>query len=305
MSRDVCSARHRTTWSIPNARLLASLGASLLLAAIAVPSERSTLLFLLATCVLVALFLTLGCWGKAAQDRTEAAAGDRLPSRSLKRRPELLQAYHCLRQALIGMAKHSDDILREQTALQLAAMQEELQMLAAGKVVFTATEAWRTAYERVLRSPGLERYLSVAWLRNEEYWRDVPGRHSMQLNYDLIQLGVRIERILILNDFFWPSAAALPAKVVCQWIEEQHGRGVLVRLVRESEIEQEPALLCDFGIYGHRATGQLELDEQCRTVRFTLDFDPRRVRMFEERWCRLLCFAVSFRELLDRKARGE
>jgi len=126
----------------------------------------------------------------------------------------------------------------------------------------------------------------------------------MQLNYDLIQLGVRIERTLVLSDFFWPPAAALPAKIICQWIEEQYKRGIVVRLVRESQIDEERELLCDFGIYGDRATGQLELDDQCRTVRFTLDFDSQSIQFFEEKWHRLLLFAVSFRELLDRKARG-
>jgi hypothetical protein len=126
----------------------------------------------------------------------------------------------------------------------------------------------------------------------------------MQLNYDLIQLGVRIERTLILNDFFWPAAATLPAKVICRWIEDQYKRGIVIRLVRESEIEAEPELLRDFGIYGHRATGQLELDEQCRAERFTLDFTPNGLELFEERWRQLLLFTVSFRELLDRKASG-
>jgi hypothetical protein len=127
----------------------------------------------------------------------------------------------------------------------------------------------------------------------------------MQLNYDLIQLGVRIERTLILNDFFWPSGATLPAKVICQWIEDQYKRGIVIRLVRESEIEHESELLYDFGIYGRRATGQLELDEQCRAVRFTLDFTPQGVKLFEDRWRQLLLFAVPFRELLDRVAQGQ
>lgn len=170
--------------------------------------------------------------------------------------------------------------------------------------MFTGTEAWRTAYERILRSPGLGHYFSVAWLRSEDYWRDAPGRHSMQLNYDLIQLGVRIERTLILNDFFWPPGAALPAKVICQWIEEQYKRGIVVRLVRESQIADEPELLTDFGLYGRRAVGQLDLDETCRTVRFTLDFPPQAVSLFKERWRRLILFAVSLREVLDRTARG-
>jgi len=224
---------------------------------------------------------------------------------ALAKHPDLLVAYNSLSHSLIEMSERSDEILRDAAAVRLAAIQEEMRTLAAGKVMFSGTEAWRTAYERVLRTPGLGRYFSVAWLRNEDYWRDAPGRHSMQLNYDLLQLGVRIERTLILNDFFWPPAATLPAKVICQWIEDQYKRGIVIRLIRESEIEHETEILSDFGIYGHRATGQLELDEQCRALRFTLDFTPQGVKLFEDRWQRLLLFAVSFRELLDRVAQGE
>lgn len=222
----------------------------------------------------------------------------------LRSHPELLCAHHALTHSLCQLADQDDEVLRDTAAVRLATFQEDLRNLAAGKVVFAGTEAWRTAYERVLRTPSLGRYFSVAWLRSEDYWRDAPGRHSMQLNYDLIQLGVRIERTLILNDYFWPAAATLPAKVICQWIEEQYKRGIVIRLVRESEIEGEAELLTDLGIYGHRATGQLDLDEQCRTERFTLDFTPQTMGLFEERWRRLLLFAVPFRKLLDQKARG-
>ena len=218
---------------------------------------------------------------------------------SLTRHPELQVFLISLRHSLTKLAKQSDEILRDAAILKLTQAQEDVAMLANGKVLYAGTEGWRAAYERVLRSPGISRYLSVAWLRDDEYWQDPAGRHSMQLNYDLVQLGVRIERILILNDFFWPPAAVLPAKTICRWIDDQHKRGIVVRLVRESEIEAERDLLCDFGIYGGRATGCLEMDD-CRTVRFTLDFDPRSVQLFEERWSRLLLFTVSFREILDR-----
>jgi len=249
--------------------------------------------------VLLALGLLVRFRGSSPDDarRGSARVGP------LESRPELIAAHDSLVHSLTEMARQSDDILRDATALRLAAIQEEMQALASGRLVFGPTEAWRTIYERILRTPGLPRYFSVAWLRNEDYWRDAPGRHSIELNYDLIQLGVRIERTLILNDFFWPPAALLPTKVIYKWAEEQYKRGIVIRLVRESEIEDEPELLCDFGIYGHRAVGQLELDEECRAVRFTLDFNTQAVRRFEERWRRLLLFATSFRELLDRKAR--
>ncbi len=234
-----------------------------------------------------------------------ASSDEATPVWKLRSHPELLCAHNSMIHSLCQLAGQDDEILRDCVAVRLAVIQEELKSLGDGRVVFVGTESWRTAYERILRSPGLGRYFSVAWLRSEDYWRDAPGRHSMQLNYDLIQLGVRIERTLILNDFFWPPAAALPAKVICQWIEEQYKRGIVIRLVRESQIADEPELLADFGIYGYRATGQLDLDESCRTVRFTLDFAPQAVSLFEERWRRLLLFAVSFREVLDRKARGK
>jgi hypothetical protein len=70
---------------------------------------------------------------------------------------------------------------------------------------------------------------------------------------------------LILNDFFWPEGATLPAKTICRWIEEQYKRGLVIRLVRESELEDETDLLADSGIYGTRATGTLELDDRCRS----------------------------------------
>ena len=254
--------------------------------------------------LLVVLLLALGGLARFRQRNSRETSDDPAPARRLQRHPELLVAYHSVTDSLAAMASHSDEILRDAMIVKLATIQEELRTLAAGKLVYSSTEAWRTVYERILRTPGLGRYYSVAWLRNEDYWRDAPGRHSMQLNYDLIQLGLRIERTLILNDFFWPEAAALPAKVICQWIEQQYKRGIVIRLVRESQIAEEFELLRDFGIYGDRATGLLDLDDQCRTVQFTLDFDPQSVRLFEERWHRLLLFAVSFRELLARKAQG-
>jgi len=270
----------------------------------ALTSRGSIAIHALCVAPLTAALVALGLLPRSEGPFPGRPAADMLPTGLRQSRPELIAAHRSLVHSLSELAKQSDPILREATGLKLAAIQQEMQALASAKLIFGPTEAWRTVYERILRTPGLPRYFSVAWLRNEDYWRDAPGRHSMQLNYDLVQLGVRFERTLILNDFFWPPAALLPAKVVYQWAEDQYKRGIVVRLVRESEIEDEPELLADFGIYGIRATGLLELDDQCRTLRFTLDFDPRSVKHFEERWRRLLLYAISFRELLDRRIRG-
>jgi len=225
-------------------------------------------------------------------------------SASLGDHPELLAAYDSFTQALNSLASQNDPILRETASVRLAGVQEELRNLARGQIVFPATEGWRTVYEQILRSPDIRRYRSVAWLRNEDYWQDVPGRQSMQVNYDLLTQGVPIERILILCDYFWPVAAVRPASDICRWIDRQYTRGMWIGLVRESALESELDLLCDFGIYGSRAMGLLELDEQCRTTRFTFDFSPEGLRLTEARWKRLFMYAVSYADLLDRTPRG-
>ena len=218
--------------------------------------------------------------------------------------PEITAASNSFRESLGRLAGQTDCILLEAATGRLVAIQEELRSLASGRIVFSATEAWRTVYDEILRSPGIGCYRSVAWLRNEDYWQDAPGQRSMQTNYDLLQQGLSIERILILSDFFWPAGAALPAPDIRRWIEEQYKRGVAVGLVRESEVDAETDLLCDIGIYGTRATGTLELDPQCRTTRFIFDFSPEGVRLAEECWKRLSLYAVSYTDLLDRSVRG-
>ena len=75
--------------------------------------------------------------------------------------------------------------------------------MASGQLVFIGSESWRTAYERVLRTPGLSRYLSVAGYAQRTTGATHQGRRSIRINYDLAELGLQIQRIVILNDFFW------------------------------------------------------------------------------------------------------
>jgi hypothetical protein len=237
-----------------------------------------------------------GIWTRPSEESTDL--------QSLPHAPELLVAQQTLTHYIRELGRHSDEILREAAMLKLVSIQDEVRALAAGKVGFSATEGWRTLYERLLRSPDVQSYRSVAWVRSEDYWRDAPGQRSMQLNFEILRSGVAIERILILNDFFWPPAALLPSADISRWIDEQHEGGVQVSLVRESEIESEPDMLCDLGIYGNRATGWLELDTQCRTSRFTFDFSQESLQIADERWKRLSLYAVPFAELLERTERA-
>ena len=119
------------------------------------------------------------------------------------------------------------------------------------------------------------------------------------MNFQAIGTVLRIEHILILNDFFWPVVARQPTSDVCRWINEQYDRGTWIGLVRESDLDAETDLLCDIGIYGSRATGTLELDSQCRTTRFTFDFSPDGIRLAEDRWKRLALYAVSYANVLS------
>src|SRR4051812_36635000 len=93
---------------------------------------------------------------------------------------ELFDQYCVISEALSELARQADPVLREVALLKLASLSGEVRSLARGTVMFTATETWRTVYERLLGQPGLGEYLSVAWVKTRDYWQDRPGRQSMR-----------------------------------------------------------------------------------------------------------------------------
>lgn len=202
--------------------------------------------------------------------------------------------------ALNQLAMQPDPILREIAALKAAAMRHEITSLADGTVVFAGTETWRTIYEKLLSSPDVTEYQSIAWARTQDYWQDAPGRQSLHANFEAVRRGVLIERIVILADDLWPPVDPIPRGPIGRWIDDQHNHGFWVCLVRESQLAGEPDLLADVGIYGNRAVGFQELDERSRTTRFVLQFDPDAIRLARDRWRRLMLFATPYRHLLDR-----
>jgi hypothetical protein len=193
----------------------------------------------------------------------------------------------------------ADPLLREHVVSSTAALIDEIRRLARGQIVFASTETWRAAYEKVLSEPSVDDYRSVAWVKSEDYWKDLPGQQSMRLNYDLIGRGVRIERIIIIGWNLWPPHVRVPLPRVTEWIEEQHYRGISVSLIREADLVNEQELLRDFGIYGERATGEQEIDEESRTVRFVLSFDQPSILLARDRWDRLMLFTIRYENLLD------
>jgi hypothetical protein len=218
--------------------------------------------------------------------------------------PELFKLYRTLCDGLTAVAGHTDGILRDAAIQKIATVAEQIAGLGEGKVVFALTEGWRTVYERLLLSPGLKTYRSVAWVRTSDYWQDEPGRQSMRMNYEAVDRGVLIERVILLRDDLWPTESILPVPAILPWIEEQHNHGLWIMLARVSEVAREPDLLVDVGLYGTRAVGVQELDDCSRTLRFTLDLNKEAVHVAEERWRRISLYAVPFRSLLARSERG-
>lgn len=245
----------------------------------------------------------LGYLGQEEQrerDRTAAIESLAVPL-SLASDPELFQRYQEIAASLTELGARTDPILRRISLLKLASVSEQLDGLGKGKIVFALTEGWRTVYEEILRSPDLREYRSVSWVRSPKYWQDEPGEQSMRVNFEAVERRVLVERIIILRDELWPAGEAMPSAKILPWIKEQHNHGLWIALVRESELSRESELLVDMGIYGDRAVGTQELDDACRTLRFTLDLDPQAVQLADSKWQRLMLYARSFGSILDQQ----
>ncbi len=197
------------------------------------------------------------------------------------------------------MADQTDSILRQFVMLKLANLGEQLQMLADGTIVFSDAQAWQTIYDQFLRSPDITKHWSVAWVRSADYWQDEAGQQSIAANFAAVRRGMLIHRLVIIADQLWPKSAHLPHEPILQWIDDQNNQGINLGLVRESTVTHELDLLADIGIYGDRAVGIQELDEQSRILRFVLSFDATNVQAAKARWDRLKLYAVSYWTLLD------
>lgn len=214
---------------------------------------------------------------------------------------EVFDRYQSVGNSLLSISRQRDSIFRSVALEHLDELVRQATNIADGTFVFEGTEAWRIIYERLLRSPGLHLYRSVAWIKNANYWQDEPGRKSMAVNFEMHDAErLNIERIAIIADELWPVSEVWPVEPIRQWLHEQHARGIWIKFVRQSALAKEPELVADIGIYGSRAVGIQELDEQCRTVRFTLTFDATRVSDVEARWEKLAVYAESFATYIDR-----
>jgi hypothetical protein len=215
---------------------------------------------------------------------------------------ELAKVHTSLAEALKKVSQQTDPIFRQLAISRLEKIAVDCQLLGNGSVAFTSTESWRVVYEELLRSPGLHLYRSVAYIESAHYWQDGPGQQSTQLNLELHDEGtVRIERTAIIADHLWPTTALFPIEPLHSWFDQQHRYGIWLRLVRESALENDPDLLCDFGVYGTRAVGMQTADPAGRTIRFLLDFNFEKIQEAEAAWNRLAVYATSYRDLLDQQ----
>ncbi|APZ96373.1 hypothetical protein [Fuerstiella marisgermanici] len=190
---------------------------------------------------------------------------------------------------LIRVGECSDPLFRGLADEQLQRAVHNLQTLGRLTVEYDSTEAWRVAYEQLLRSPGLYQYRSVSHVETQNYWQDGPARQSTLLNMELQQSGmVIIERIVIVASHLWPKDADVPEEPLHSWIDEQARAGIQIRLVRERDLADERELVNDFGIYGSRAVGLQRVDAAGRTSQFRLSFNFEDVCRAERCWQQLL-----------------
>gem|GEM_PF-5292983 len=180
--------------------------------------------------------------------------------------PNVRNFYDGTIDALCEAFEIKDDVFRELAISVLNEFRLRLSELSRGTVSFRA-ESFRFIYQKILSQEDVRSYKSIAWLKSENYWADEAGKFSVDFNYNLLAKGKSLERIFILRDKVWMN------KRVKKWIHEQRSRGVDVKIVKESSIPPEEDLLYDLGIYGDRAVGYLQQDDNCRTLRFDLHFD--------------------------------
>lgn len=274
---------------------------SVLMAFISVYGPLSAQLGMLGSFISILGGLFLGYLGQEEERerrRTEAVESLSVPL-ALAEDRELFRQYQAICRGLKTLGAQEESILRSSALLKLMSIAEQIEGLAAGRVVFALTEGWRAVYEQILSAPGLTSYRSVAWVRHPAYWQDAPGRQSMEANYEAAHRGILIERIVILREDLWPRDSHFPVEPIRGWLLSQHSQGLWIALVRESDLAGEPDLLADMGIYGERAVGFQDLDDRARTLRFMLDFTPVAISLAEERWRHLSVYTVPFGDLLD------
>jgi hypothetical protein len=212
-------------------------------------------------------------------------------SQKIAQNPNVKEFYDSTIQPFCEIFAVKDDVFIDLVKSRLNEFRLQLATeFAMGTISFRA-EAWRVPYRNILNQPDMKVYKSVAWVKSEDYWQDQTGKSSIQFNYELIKSGKEIERIFIVRDSVWNSSK------IRNWIREQKDKGIKIAVAREGLIPVEEDLMYDMGIYGERAVGYQNLDENCRTTSFQLHFNKSRVEKANELFEKLKMHTLTLNEL--------
>ena len=221
-------------------------------------------------------------------------------SRGIAKDLPMAQEFEKIVEGIQASLNIESELFQELAVEQLAAVGKQTEQLGRGVITFNETEAWRIAYEKVLRSKEVSRYYSVSLIRSTDYWQDEPGKRSIALNYQLQdEKRLNTERIAIMSESVWARLADRPKSPIFEWLLDQYTNGIWTELVRESSIIDEPDLLLDCGRYSDVAVGYQYLDSKSRTTRFTLSFNSADIEAAKQQWERLTLFSISMKQLLD------
>jgi hypothetical protein len=221
--------------------------------------------------------------------------------KSLVCESQFFEHFRLFAESLNAASHIPDPVFRTAALQQLAAVGQSLKNLGDGMLTFENTESWRLIYEQILRSKVVYSYKSVAWVRDLDYWQDEPGQKSLRLNQELVsRQQISMERIFILQDALWPTGTEHGDSKVTELLKANVRSKIKVFVIRESSLCNDQDLLADFGIYGSHAVGYQVIDDRHRTHRFTIQFNFDAVALAEQRWQRLLAYAIPFDEILNR-----
>ena len=212
--------------------------------------------------ILGGLFLGyLGQEEQREQKRAEVIESLSVPL-SLASDRDLFRLYQEISRSLTALAKRPDPVLRRIALAKIASVAEQIDGLANGKIVFALTKAWRTVYEELLTSPDIWKYRSLAWVRTPRYWQDEPGKRSMRVNSRRCSAASSWNASFFCATSCGRANSPCQRRISCSGSRSSINHGVWISLGRESDLGREADLLVDMGIYGDRAVGVQELDEQ-------------------------------------------
>jgi len=191
----------------------------------------------------------------------------------LHENPALLRFYEETADNLSQVFAYPDADFRQLATGKVSEFIHSLQTEWKEGTISYAGELWFSAYQEIQQSPEVLDYWSISWIRSKEYWQDPAGRSRFRQNCEDARNGrKKIHRIFILSERVENDPDV--KKFINDHVSLSDGK-IIVDVAFEREVPSE--LLFDVGIYGRKATGYQETNEQSRTVRFHLHFSEAEI----------------------------